>query len=64
MTMIGSDYDWSTASDSKCWHMAQAGIPAAQAELRRREAKVRTAALDPQAKAAMVSRARNGRPTP
>jgi hypothetical protein len=52
-----AERDWSTEDDSTVWHAAGDGIPQAKAELRRRETQHRVG----RAKAAMVSRARNGR---
>jgi hypothetical protein len=56
-----AERDWSTEDDSTVWHAAGDGIPQAKAELRRREAQHRVGRMSPSAKAAMVSRARNGR---
>jgi hypothetical protein len=47
--------------DHTLWLAAGNGAPGAADELRRRAVASRTAGLSPSAKAAMVSRARNGR---
>jgi hypothetical protein len=52
--------DWTTVDDASLWHAAQGGAVGAREELRKREAKARTAGLSPDAVAAMASRIRNG----
>jgi len=57
-----TDPDWTTTDDVTLWHAAQGGADGAAAELRKREANARTAALSPAVKATMAYRARNGLP--
>lgn len=54
--------DWSQFDDLTVWNAAGNGVIGAADELRRRVVAERTASLSPSAKAAMASRARNGRP--
>jgi hypothetical protein len=54
--------DWPQMDDLTVWQAAERGAPGAANELRRRAVAERTAGLSPSAKAAMASRARNGRP--
>jgi hypothetical protein len=54
--------DWHLMDDLTVWTAAGNGVIGAADELRRRTVAERTAALSPSAKAAMASRARNGRP--
>jgi hypothetical protein len=54
------DENWAEVDDATVWHAAQGGAVGAREELRRREAKARTAGLSPDAVAAMASRIRNG----
>lgn len=60
--MLITDQDYSGCDDAAVWHAARGGAHGAAEELRKREAAHRMASVKPEAKAAMVSRIRNGRP--
>lgn len=61
--MLVDNEDWTKVSLSVLAHAAQGGAHGAADELRRREIKgATTDRMSPSAKAAMASRARNGRP--
>lgn len=59
--MLIEDENWAEVGDSDLWHAAQGGAAGAAAELRRREAYSRTAALSPAAKARVAGRVRKDR---
>lgn len=63
MTVINpNEVDWAGQDDVSLAYAAQGGIPQARAELAKREVKARVAALPADARAAMASRIKNGRP--